>query len=276
MTGREKLVVRAVLLTLCVGCARNAAPRPGTLGAAMQQNSADPQMLAELQDLNMRLRRFDSDNTELHSEVARLQQRIDVENQEKTLLREQLADAAERLESSELARAEVDRRLMAMQASHRSEVGATLQANSSLNRNLPVVDIAGLNVEQDGDVIRIELPSDPLFVTGSTQVSPAGAAQLDQIAAAIRRHYPRQIVGVEAHIDAVTASNPSFTAHQLTATQSLAVVHQLVQVGQIAERQLFSMGLGANRPKYSNGDAAGQSRNRRIEIVIYPESIEST
>ncbi|MEZ6108178.1 MAG: OmpA family protein [Pirellulaceae bacterium] len=96
------------------------------------------------------------------------------------------------------------------------------------------------------------------------------------MAAAIRRHYPRQIVGVEAHIDAVTASNPSFTAHQLTATQSLAVVHQLVQVGQIAERQLFSMGLGANRPKYSNGDAAGQSRNRRIEIVIYPESIEST
>ena len=73
-----------------------------------------------------------------------------------------------------------------------------------------------------------------------------------------------------------TAANPAFTSHQLTATQALAVVHQLVQVGGISEKQLFSMGMGSNRPKFSNGDPAGQAQNRRIEIVVYPESVEST
>lgn len=264
-----------VLATAVVGCAQNSTPRPGTLGAAMQANT-DPQMLAEMQDLNTRLRRFDADNTELHSEVARLQQQINVADEEKVLLREQLADAARRLETSELARADVDRRLTAMQASHRSEVGAALQANSSSTRSLPLVDIAGLKVEQDGDVIRIELPSDAVFVPGSTQISPGGAAQIDQVAAAIRRQYPRQMIGIEAHVDSATGSSPTYTAHQLTATQALAVVHQLVQVGGLSERQIFSMGMGANRPKFSNGDAAGQARNRRIEVVIYPESVEST
>lgn len=276
MLGRIQLgICVAILATCVVGCAPNSTPRPGTLGAAMQANT-DPQMLAELQDLNTRLRRFDADNTQLHSEVARLQQQVNVADQEKGLLREQLADAARRLETSELARLDIDRRLSSMQASHRTEVGATLQANSSSSRSLPLVDIAGLRVEQDGDVIRIQIPSDSVFVPGSTQISPSGAAQLDQVAAAIRRQYARQMIVVEAHIDSATAANPAFTSHQLTATQALAVVHQLVQVGGISERQLSTMGMGANRPKYSNGDPAGQAQNRRIEVVVYPESVEST
>ncbi len=240
------------------------------------QPAADPQLTAELQDLGSRLRRFDADNTELHTQVARLQQQLNVTDEAKVMLKEQLALTSQRLEAAEVARVETDRRLSALQASHRSEIGATISANTSLGRELQLVEVGGLDVRQDGDVIRIELPADSLFNPGTTQLSATGAAQLDQVAAAIRRHYPRQIIGIEAHLDSQSAVGATYTPHQLTATQALAVVHQLMRAGGLPERQLFSMGLGSNRPRFSNGDAAGQARNRRVDVVIYPESYEST
>lgn len=268
------IVASAIAVGLIAGCAQNGTPRPGTLGASLPP-ATDPQMVAQMQDLNARLRRFDADNTELHAEVARLQQQINVTDEEKALLKEQLADASRRLQSAEMARVETDRKLEALQASHSFRGGASISANNSLTGSLQLVEIGGLSVRQDGDVVRVELPSDGLFEPGTTQISQAGAAQLDQVAAAIRRHYPRQIVGVEAHLDSQSAVGQAYTAHQLTATQALAVVHQLVRAGGIPERQLFSMGLGANRPRFSNGDPAGQSRNRRVDIVVYPESLDA-
>ena len=35
--------------------------------------------------------------------------------------------------------------------------------------------------------------------------------------------------------------------------------------------QMFVVGHGPNHPVVSNGTAAGKERNRRVELVIYPE-----
>ena len=60
--------------------------------------------------------------------------------------------------------------------------------------------------------------------------------------------------------------------HQLTATQALAVFDLLVKGG-LSHDQVFTMALGSNRPRYQNAQVQGGiSPNRRIEIVIYPES----
>ena len=37
--------------------------------------------------------------------------------------------------------------------------------------------------------------------------------------------------------------------------------------------QLFVVGHGPNHPVVSNASDAGQARNRRIELVIYPETM---
>jgi outer membrane protein OmpA-like peptidoglycan-associated protein len=37
------------------------------------------------------------------------------------------------------------------------------------------------------------------------------------------------------------------------------------------EGQLFLVAHGGNHPLVSNATAAGRARNRRVEIVIYPE-----
>jgi flagellar motor protein MotB len=42
----------------------------------------------------------------------------------------------------------------------------------------------------------------------------------------------------------------------------------------LPEKQLFTLAMGANRPRYGAGAAANPAPNRRIEIVVYPETID--
>ncbi len=37
-------------------------------------------------------------------------------------------------------------------------------------------------------------------------------------------------------------------------------------------QQLFTVAQGENNPRQSNATAAGRAANRRIELVIYPET----
>jgi outer membrane protein OmpA-like peptidoglycan-associated protein len=41
----------------------------------------------------------------------------------------------------------------------------------------------------------------------------------------------------------------------------------------MSANQFFVVGHGANHPVVSNATDAGRSRNRRIELVIYPETM---
>jgi outer membrane protein OmpA-like peptidoglycan-associated protein len=68
---------------------------------------------------------------------------------------------------------------------------------------------------------------------------------------------------------------PTTSHHQLTATQALAVFNRLVQFG-LPNEQLFTMAMGSNRPRQAPSNQGGISPNRRIEIVIYPESFQGS
>ena len=152
---------------------------------------------------------------------------------------------------------------------------ATIRANNSLMRRLSEIQIPGGDARMDGDVIRIEFPSDRMFVPGTYQVTPAQRPLLSEVVATVRRSFPRQIIGVEAHWDNTPLNPPGTTDHQLTATQSLAVFEELIRLG-LPRRQLFTMGMASNRPRHAQGIAGGVSPNRRIELVIYPESYDGS
>ena len=125
----------------------------------------------------------------------------------------------------------------------------------------------------DGDVIRIEIPSDRLFAPGSYQLQPTQTANVNNLVAAIRQNFPRQIIGIEAHWDGTPLTPATTTHHQLTATQSLAVFNELQRQG-LPANQMFNMAMGSNRPRHPQGIANGISPNRRIEIVIYPDTVD--
>jgi flagellar motor protein MotB len=175
-------------------------------------------------------------------------------------------------------------------------VGAVLTANNSVKKSLPLPELPGIEVRQENELIRIELPSDRLFRAGSADLLPESFAIVDQVAAAIARNYPRQIVGIEGYWDnspvggaeqgALAASpsaapnsiphapSPFRSAHQLTGSQALTLFDQLTMRNRLPSRQLHIMGLGSNHPRVSNATQSGQAKNRRIEFVIYPETYD--
>ena len=152
---------------------------------------------------------------------------------------------------------------------------ATVRANNSLLQKFSAIRIPGGEARMDGDVIRVEFPSDNIFTPGTYQIRPDQMNTVRNIATTIRQYFPSQIVGIEAHWDGTQLNPPTTTHHQLTATQSLSVFNQLVQFGLPAD-QLFTMAMGSNRPRHSQGNLGGVSPNRRVEIVIYPETYNGT
>ena len=254
------------------------------------------QELEQLAELRRRALELDANNRELNSQLAQTEQQKRVLEDQTRLLQTQLNDTANQLQNSLVAQQQADQRVLqaqqdadrqliqarreardqvsTMQASLQRRGSATITANSSLRRNLTPISIAGLLVRQDGDVIRIELPSDQVFSPGTANLNGNAQMLVDQVAGSIRQHYPNQIIGVEAHTDNGSVQGGGWNSHhQLTTAQGMAVFDQLSQRHNFSTQQLFIVGHGANYPVASNATPQGQERNRRVEIVVYPEAV---
>ncbi|MCA9119856.1 MAG: OmpA family protein [Planctomycetaceae bacterium] len=277
MCARFQIVLVMVLVgSFLSGCnqSRSLTAQGAPASGWTQPNTALPTITlpqdAQMQDLGRRANALDADNRDLHTELARTDQQNQLLKQELTLVREQLAKLTSQVRDTELAKQEADRQIEALQASVTRGGGAILKANNSLKDSLQLIQIAGLDVRQDGDVIRIEVPADQLFQAGTGQLLPGGSALLDQVATSISRSYPGHMIGIEGYTD--NASVTAGSSHQITMVQASAVLDQLVRRNQIPERQLLVVAQGANHPRASNATPAGRAKNRRIEFVVYPET----
>jgi flagellar motor protein MotB len=266
---------------------------PGQVAQADQAQYS--QLAQQIESLNQRLGQFNSDNDNLHTQVAALQQRLQNANSYNEQLRQQLADTATRLQQAQYQSQQFAATAQQQTAAAQSgatgnspgggpwqntsggEVpaqfaGATIRANNSLMQGLASVQLPGFRAWMDGDVIRIEGPTDRLFVSGTWQINPNDAMTIASLAGAIRQNYPQQVIGVEAHWDGSPIQPATTSHHQLTANHALAVFELLVKSG-LPNEQVFTMAMGSNRPRYgADAAASGISPNRRIEIVIYPET----
>lgn len=147
---------------------------------------------------------------------------------------------------------------------------ATMQAT------MAELAIPGVETRFDGAVVRIEVPAERLFEQGSATLLPGGNALLTQVAAEIDRVFPRHFVGIEGHVDTEPLTLASWgSAHQLTSARAATVFDFFTSRTALRQGQLFLVAHGANHPVVSNATAAGRQRNRRIELVIYPERVGS-
>jgi flagellar motor protein MotB len=254
-----------------------------------QQGEQLAQLSQKLSEVNQQLARFDADNQGLHAQVAALQQKLDASQSFNLQLKQQLRDATAQMQQIQQAKSVAEQQLAALQnsaagppptASRQNAAGwnppsnpyqlagsATLRANNSLLDKLAALQSQGINAWMDGDVIRVEFPSDTLFITGTYDVADTQKILLNNLASSIRQHFPQQFIGIEAHWDASQIQGAGNSLQQLTATQALAVFNHLAQAG-LPASQMFTVGMAASRPRYANPSA----QNRRVEIVIYPES----
>ena len=228
---------------------------------------------ARLAELSRRVQLLDDNNRQLHTQLAQSEQQSTVYRDELELVRKQLSDTTGRLESSSIAARDAQKRVQGLQASSQIRGNATIRANTNLRQQGSRLNLKGVPVRQDGDVIRIAVPSDQLFQPGTATMHDQAPLTLDPIVAQLRSVFPRQRIGIEGYTDnAPLYGGQVATSHQLASAQAASVLDLMTRRGGMPLNQLFTVAQGANNPRQSNATAAGRAANRRIEIVIYPET----
>lgn len=218
------------------------------------------------------LAQYERLNADLTSQLADARKSASLLTERVTMLQEELNKTAIQFRDLQLAKLDSDKRLQALAASTRSRVGATISTNSSARGTLRPIEIPGVEVRQEGDVIRIALPADQIFSPGTTQILPGAAGLLQEVARSVTQAYPRQLMSVEAFTDGAVSGQIA-SAHQLTLSQAFAVFQEFTNRYRMPASQMIVVGHGANVPKSADASFADRARSRRVELVIYPETV---
>jgi flagellar motor protein MotB len=257
-----------------LGCSQNPNLTNQQATWQQQQQQQIQQYVAQLREAQRRANNLDVNNKDLHSQLAQSQQQLHRISQENSLLKQRLDETATRLAQTLTAKQESEKRVEFLEASVRQRGGASITANNSLRTSLPLPELQGVQVRRDNEVIRIEMPADSLFLPGSATLHQGAFPIIDQVATAVSRMYPNQIIVIEGHTDnAPILGGPGSSNVQLSLAQAMAVYQQLTTRHRMNERQLRVLGNGMASPVASNATTAGKTRNRRVEIAIYPETV---
>lgn len=274
--GRQTaFVLGASLLAAATGCANNpfrTAPPTPVSPASLQPPpgvAAPAHTLPQAAAASPLPSYADTDGRQLEAALARSRQETQLMHDEIGALREQLASTSNQLAQARAA-GPVPGPPVGDAVQTPAAGGAVTPA--TMQSAMKQLELPGIDARFDGAVVRIDLPADRLFEEGTANVLPGGVAALTQVASELERVYPGHFVGIEGHLDTEPLQNASWKSpHQLTAARSAAVFDFLTTRTKMHEGQLFLVAHGANHPLVSNATAAGRSRNRRVELVIYPE-----
>lgn len=124
---------------------------------------------------------------------------------------------------------------------------------------------SGARVVNTGSQLRVILPENVTFATGSAVVNSAFRPELATVARSLK-NFPDSTVRILGHTDNI-GSDAINT--QLSWDRANAVSRILVANGVDSTRITYS-GRGAGEPMTSNATAVGRAQNRRVEIVITP------
>jgi flagellar motor protein MotB len=272
--SRAAIALPTLILFAAVGCSQ----MPGAPGsqqtAAVTLSPEQQQAIAmQTQQYQQRAAALDRDNQELQSLLAQSKQQAQLMEEQVRATQVQLRDTANQLAAIQADNDQMKSRTTAMAASIRTQTQAEIRSNNSLLRNLTITNLPGVQVRQDGDVIRVEIPADQLFNPGTAQLKIGADELIRSVGADLLRNYPQQMIGIEGHTDNGSAATQVATAQHLSVAQATTVYDALVRAAGMSANQLFVVGHGANHPVVSNATDAGRARNRRIELVIYPETM---
>ncbi len=257
------------LVLALAGCADNSMVLKGRLGQSEQQQTALARQYQQIQD---RANALDRDNQEMSTLLAQARQQTKISEDQLAALREQLRTVTAQLAQTRSEKENTDKRVQTLTASMQRHGSVSIDPNNSFLQTLPAINIAGVFVRRDGDVVRVEMPGNTLFEPGSTRLRQGAVNMISDVAAELTRTYPDQIIGVEGHTDNDPVSGNQWrNNHELSVARAMTVYDVLINRTRLQGNQLFVVGHGANHPVVSNASYEGKQRNRRVELVVYPD-----
>ena len=122
----------------------------------------------------------------------------------------------------------------------------------------------GVQVSQTPDNrLKLDVPADAGFATGSAYLSPRMYPILENLAAGLNQQ-PAETVQVYGFTDSTGGDAINYP---LSENRALTVKSFLVSRG-VAAQRITTQGLGPQNPVASNATAAGRAANRRVEIYV--------
>ena len=266
-------LVSAPIVVVSLALAGCAGSSPRLRSQVEQLTAQHNKAVAENNTLQTRVAGLDKDHQEQSALLAQAQQLNGSLRDQLSATRDQLSDVNTQLAEIRDEKQSADSKVQALTASLRRRGGVTITPNSSALPSMPSINLPEVVVRRDGDVIRIELPGSRLFESGSARLLPGAATLVTDAATELVGRYPNQMIGVEGHTDSDPVSHRGWTSnHQLSALRAQAVFDLLVSHTRLKPSQLFVVGRGASNPVASNGTLEGKRRNRRVELVVFPQT----
>ncbi|MDT8325914.1 MAG: OmpA family protein [Roseovarius sp.] len=124
-----------------------------------------------------------------------------------------------------------------------------------------------VQITNTGDRLILTMPQDILFDVDSTTIYPGLRGDLLTVARSIN-NYPNTTVQVVGHTD---SDGDAGYNQNLSERRANAVADVLLEGG-VAFQRVRTFGRGENQPVASNLTTEGKRQNRRVEIVILPNS----
>ena len=270
MTTFPSLVKRGlcvVLAALACGCANapfGAGKSSGPVSLVPPPGVAAPAHTLSQPTASLQPSYTDADPRQLEAGLARSRQESQLMQDEIAALRDQLASTSTQLAQARATGRPID--------ATEAQQPAGIMAPAAMQAAMGQLSMPGVESRLDGNVVRIEVPSDRLFEPGSANLLPAGTALLTQVSTEVGRVYPGHFLGIEGHTSTEPLQNASWgSQHQLAVARASAVFDFFTTRTSLKQGQLFLVAHGPNHPVVSNATSAGRARNSRVEIVIYPE-----
>lgn len=126
---------------------------------------------------------------------------------------------------------------------------------------------SGVKVVREGDNIRLQLPSNITFASGSATISQSFDPVLDDVARVLKK-YEKTTMLIQGHTDSTGTAEYN---QQLSLNRANAVRNHLVG-NDVDTRRVTTEGYGESQPIADNDTANGRQLNRRVELRIVPNT----
>ena len=132
-----------------------------------------------------------------------------------------------------------------------------------------MIDAGKVSIHLRRGRIVLTLHNDVLFDEGKTDLKPAGKQALAEIGHALGTVTSRSFQ-VSGHTDNLPIKTKEYASNWELSTERAVVVVKFLSMGGVSPNVLSAAGYGEFDPVAPNTDAAGRSKNRRIEISLVP------
>ncbi len=153
------------------------------------------------------------------------------------------------------------------------ELVAAAEQIKKLIKEKNLQDRVSVSVQERGVVVG--LMNTVLFDPGSTQIKPDAVPTLvaiGQIANGVHNY-----IRVEGNTDDIPMNTPQIPSNwELSVLRATEVLKLLINQSNVAPDRISAVGYGEFRPSVPNTSAENRAKNRKVDLVILSDSLESS